>query len=56
MISTVDVEDLVIVDTPDALLVSKIGSTQKVRAIVQKLKGTKTALQQKLTLKKIARG
>jgi mannose-1-phosphate guanylyltransferase len=38
MISMVDVEDLVVVDTPDALLISKRGSTQKVREIVSQLK------------------
>lgn len=38
MISMVDVEDLVVVDTPDALLISKRGSTQKVREIVSELK------------------
>ena len=30
LIATIDVENLIIVDTPDALLVSKMGSTQKV--------------------------
>lgn len=38
IISAVDVEDLVIVDTKDALLISKLGSTQKVREIVNQLK------------------
>lgn len=38
MISTIDVEDLIIVDTPDALLISKVGSTQKVKEIVHHLK------------------
>ena len=37
-IATVDVEDLIIVDTGDALLVSKKGSSQKVKAVVNELK------------------
>jgi len=37
-IATVDVEDMVIVDTGDALLVSKKGSSQKVKQVVEKLK------------------
>lgn len=44
MISTIDVEDLVIVDTPDALLIAKLGSTQKVREVVNKLRISKTNL------------
>jgi mannose-1-phosphate guanylyltransferase len=44
LISTIDVEDLVIVDTPDALLVTKRGSTQKVKDIVNKLKTDKHEL------------
>lgn len=38
IIATVDVEDLIIVDTGDALLVSKKGSSQKVKKVVEKLK------------------
>ncbi|MGE4383815.1 MAG: mannose-1-phosphate guanylyltransferase/mannose-6-phosphate isomerase [Arcobacter sp.] len=38
VISTVDVEDLIIIDTGDALLVSKKGSSQKVKKVVEKLK------------------
>ena len=38
IISTVDVEDLIIIDTGDALLVSKKGSSQKVKKVVEKLK------------------
>lgn len=41
-ISTVDIEDLIIVDTPDALLVSKKGSSQKVKQIVAELKTRNT--------------
>ena len=37
-IATVDVEDLIIVDTGDALLVSKKGSSQKVKEVVKKIK------------------
>ncbi len=34
-ITTIDIEDLIIVDTPDALLISKKGSSQKVKEIVK---------------------
>lgn len=44
MISLLDVENLVIIDTPDALLISKLGSTQKVKHVVDKLKTTQTTL------------
>ncbi|WP_457746478.1 mannose-1-phosphate guanylyltransferase/mannose-6-phosphate isomerase [Sulfurimonas sp.] len=37
-IATIDVEDLMIVDTGDALLVSKKGSSQKVKEVVKKIK------------------
>lgn len=37
-IATVDIEDLIIVDTGDALLISKKGSSQKVKNIVQKIR------------------
>lgn len=37
-VCTVDIEDLIIVDTPDALLVSKKGSSQKVKQVVAELK------------------
>jgi len=40
LISTIDIEDLIIVDTNDALLISKKGSSQKVKQIVQKVKQT----------------
>ena len=43
-IATVDVEDLLIVDTADALLISKKGSSQKVKNIVTHLKSTNTEL------------
>jgi len=37
-IATIDVEDLIIVDTGDALLVSKKGSSQKVKQVVNEIK------------------
>ena len=37
-IATVDIEDLIIVDTPDALLISKKGSSQKVKKVVAEIK------------------
>jgi len=39
-IATIDVEDLMIVDTGDALLISKKGSSQKVKEVVKELKKT----------------
>ena len=44
LIATIDVEDLLIVDTPDALLVAKKGSSQKVKNVVDTLKATKPEL------------
>ncbi|WP_309498471.1 mannose-1-phosphate guanylyltransferase/mannose-6-phosphate isomerase [Sulfurovum sp.] len=38
VIATVDVNDLIIVDSGDALLISKKGSSQKVKQVVQELK------------------
>ena len=43
-IATIDIEDLIIVDTPDALLISKKGSSQKVKEVVEKLKENKSEL------------
>jgi len=37
-IATVDVEDLIVVDTGDALLVSKKGSSQKIKQVVKQIK------------------
>ena len=37
-IATVDIEDLIVVDTSDALLISKKGSSQKVKKVVEKVK------------------
>lgn len=44
IIATVDVEDLIIIDTGDALLISKKGSSQKVKKVVEKLKETNSQL------------
>ncbi|MFP5490311.1 MAG: mannose-1-phosphate guanylyltransferase/mannose-6-phosphate isomerase [Bacteriovoracia bacterium] len=44
LVATVDVDDLVIVDTPDALLVTKRGSSQKVKDVVAALKQKKSEL------------
>ena len=38
LVATIDVDDLLIIDTADALLVSRKGSSQKVKAVVQMLK------------------
>ena len=43
-IATIDINDLIIIDTPDALLVSKRGSSQKVRDVVKKIKATNSDL------------
>ena len=39
-IATVDIEDLIVVDTGDALLISKKGSSQKVKEIVKEVRKT----------------
>jgi len=38
LVATIDVDDLLIIDTADALLVSRKGSSQKVKEVVNKLK------------------
>lgn len=38
LISTIDVEDLIIINTEDAVLISKKGSSEKVREVVKRLK------------------
>jgi mannose-1-phosphate guanylyltransferase len=43
-IATVDIEECIIVDTGDALLISKKGSSQKVKKVVEKLKESKSEL------------
>ncbi len=37
-VATIDIDDLIIIDTADALLVAKKGSSQKVKQVVSKLK------------------
>ena len=44
LVSTIDVEDLLIIDTPDALLISKKGSGQKIKEVVKVLKERKSEL------------
>ena len=43
-VAAIDVEDLIIIDTADALLVSKKGSSQKVKEVVKRLKEEKSEL------------
>jgi mannose-1-phosphate guanylyltransferase len=49
-VATIDIEDLVIIDTPDALLISKKESTQKVKNVVAKLKEQNSELTKVHTL------
>ena len=44
LVETIDIQDSIIVDTGDALLVAKKGSSQKVKEIVQNLKQQKSEL------------
>jgi len=44
MVTLADVNDLIVVDTPDALLVSRKGSSQKIKDIVKELKGRESEL------------
>lgn len=44
MIASIDIEDLIIVDTDDALLVAKKGSSQNVKKVVEELKSRKSDL------------
>ncbi len=44
MIALADIDDLIVVDTPDALLISKKGNSQKVKNIVKELKGRESDL------------
>lgn len=37
-VATVDIDDLIVIDTPDALLISRKGSSQKVKEVVAELK------------------
>jgi len=43
-IATIDIEDLIIIDSDDALLISKKGSSQKVKEVVKKLKDNNNEL------------
>ena len=44
LITTFDINDLIIVDTQDALLIGKKGKSQKVKTLVEKLKALKSKL------------
>ena len=44
LIALADIEDLIIVDTDDALLITKRGKSQEVKEIVKKLKASKSTL------------
>jgi len=44
LISLVNIDDLIVVDTPDALLISKKGDSQKIKDIVKELKGRESTL------------
>lgn len=39
MIALAEIDDLIVVDTPDALLISKKGNSEKIKTIVKELKG-----------------
>ena len=43
-VATIDVDDLIIIDTADALLVAKKGSSQKVKEVVKRLKEANSEL------------
>jgi mannose-1-phosphate guanylyltransferase len=44
MITLADINDLIVVDTPDALLISKKGDSAKIKTIVKELKGRDSEL------------
>ena len=44
LVAAIDIDDLIIIDTADALLVSKKGSSQKVKEVVKRLKEEKSEL------------
>jgi len=44
LIALADINDLIVVDTPDALLISKKGDSQKIKTIVKELKGRESEL------------
>ena len=43
-VALVDIEDLIVVDTPDALLISKKGASQKVKEVVKQLRANESEL------------
>jgi len=49
-VATIDINNLIIIDTPDSLLVSKKGSSQKVKQVVSILKEQKSELTEVHTL------
>ena len=44
LITLADIDDLIVVDTPDALLITKKGNSQKIKTIVKELKGRESNL------------
>ena len=44
LISLVNIDELIVVDTPDALLISKKGDSQKIKSIVKELQGRESTL------------
>ena len=44
LVSLVNIDNLIVVDTPDALLISKKGDSQKIKDIVKELKGRESDL------------
>jgi mannose-1-phosphate guanylyltransferase len=44
LIALADIDDLIVVDTPDALLITKKGNSQKIKTIVKELKGRESSL------------
>lgn len=44
LIALADIDNLIVVDTPDALLITKKGNSQKIKTIVEQLKGRESDL------------
>ena len=44
MITLADIDELIVVDTPDALLITKKGNSQQIKSIVKELKGRESEL------------
>ncbi len=55
IIASIGIEDLIVIDTRDALLISKKGETQKVKDIVKKLTNSKSLIEP-LTVHRPSRG